>query len=118
MTAGVGKILGGVTGLLREAIPDADKRQEVEAALETTIVQAQRDVIVAEATSDNWLTSSYRPVLALATCTPLLRAVVTGDYASVPPEVWSITSMVLGGLVGTRGVEKIVREGARALRSR
>lgn len=125
MTGIGGLILEKVGGAVLDRIPDPKQRIEAEREiaigameLEKEVVGAQRDVIVADSSSDNWLTSSYRPIIALITCFPLLRATVTGDFTTIPSEVWQIQLAVLTGLVGTRGGEKIVREAVKAFRTK
>ena len=83
------------------------------------IAEMQRDVIVAEAKSEHWMTSIWRPVLMLTCVTILANNWIIAPYVSaifgvdialpIPPEMWKLLYMGVGGYIGGRTVEKVVR---------
>lgn len=103
------------------------------AYLESTTA-SQRDVIVSEAKAESWLTRSWRPMImclfgyvigwnyALA---PLIEALLSIFVAfgwlppgsatdavptqEIPPQMWTLLTVGIGGYIGSRGAEKLVK---------
>jgi hypothetical protein len=80
------RIIGPVTDLASEFITDADKRAEFEYRLRTALlahegnlVNASRDVVVAEANSESWLARNWRPLAML-----LFVAILANNYILIP----------------------------------
>jgi hypothetical protein len=76
-------------------------------AYEAQLLDGQQKVIAAEATSGNWLTSSWRPITMLT----FLGLTVADSLAWLPnrlaPEAWQLLQLGLGGYVVGRSVEKV-----------
>lgn len=123
---GIGKaladfFLGPATDVLKEAIPDPDKRREIQAALltkamdhEAALVASARDVIVSEAQSQSWLTRSWRPITML-TFVGLITARWLGlATESITPEIemklLDIVQVGLGGYMIGRSAEQVAKE--------
>jgi len=82
----------------------------LEAALEYSDkeLQAKARIVEAEAKSEHWLTSTWRPITML-TFVLLVVADQTGLLAfRLAEEAWSLLQLGLGGYVVGRSVEKIV----------
>ena len=116
----ISKILEPVTGLVDKLHTSDDERLEAKAVLlqlqpslmsqtldyEKQIANAQRDIIVAETLANSWLTRSWRPITMLT----LVAIVVISQFTAmeVPPDLWFVIKLGLGGYVGGRSVEKSV----------
>lgn len=123
----VGKVLEGVIGLVDQSIEDKDKANELKAQLEhvfrnadltkfTEQIRAQRDIIVAEAQSDSWLARNWRPGIMA-----IFGVIIANNYIlnpwlnvmfdinvvmDIPPQMWQLLKIGLGGYVVGRSAEK------------
>lgn len=116
-------ILGSIGGQVAKSLfpdpADETKRMEVEKsfAVETmkqaqAIEQAAADIVKAEAQSENWLASSWRPVTMLI----FVGLIVARWFGWAAPnlaeeeyiKLWSIVELGLGGYVIGRSAEKIL----------
>ena len=122
-------ILGDV---VKRILPeDKDKAAMIERELSmqlmmnsATVEKAAADVILAEAKSDSWLASSWRPILMLVITAivawnflfaPLIElavVLITNDQIplaiDLPSELWTLLTVGVGGYVMGRSGEKIV----------
>lgn len=124
----VSETIGKISGLVSEFITDKDKALELQTQIEkelikleekaleyeTKLMESRRDIIVAEAKSESWLTRNWRPITML-TFTALIVADWLGISApNLTPELkgklFSIIQIGLGGYVIGRSAEKIARE--------
>ena len=85
-------------------------------------VEAQRDVVVAEAASKDWLPRNVRPMILLMCgliplyhyviipfCIQVFGAVIPPvDTPELDPEVWTTVRWGMSGYIGARTAEKIV----------
>ena len=121
------RIAQPVIDLVSEVVTDKDKRAELEYKIHMALqesmdkeLQAQRDIIVAEAKSESWITSNWRPLTMLS-----FVFIIFNNYVLVPygkafgapiPQVefpeWVGTAVIvgLGGYVVGRSGEKIMKE--------
>ncbi len=105
--------------------PEAKAKAEAEMALalmanQKELEQAAANIIKAEASSTNWLASSWRPIVML-TFAGLIVARWFGWAAPNLSEaeylkLWSIVELGLGGYVIGRSAEKIIPGVAEALK--
>ena len=79
--------------------------------LESQLINARRDVIVAEAQSESWITRSWRPMIMLTF--GLLMALGSADFivhfenfADVPDRMWTLMTTGIGGYIAARTYEK------------
>lgn len=76
-------------------------------AYEVQLLDGQQKVIAAEATSGNWLTSSWRPITMLT----FLALVVCDSFgwlhSPLAPQAWTLLQIGLGGYTVGRSVEKV-----------
>jgi len=124
LTAGLGKTIDSVLGRFFE---DKDKAAEAAHELrlsmldhEQTAQRVARDVVVAEAKSEHWITSAWRPIVMLMFAVmignnyiiaPYLDAILgTSVMFEMPEQAWSLLSIGLGGYVLGRSGEKIAKE--------
>ena len=109
-------IAGAIAGIFRpiaELIDNLHTSDEEKALAQAALARAEAQAIaaatsavVAEATSDSWLTRSWRPITML-----VFLALAVGDsLALLPnalaPEAWQLLKIGLGGYVIGRSVEK------------
>ncbi|KAA3615372.1 MAG: hypothetical protein DWQ05_13530 [Calditrichaeota bacterium] len=91
------------------------KLQEIENALqlkvleyETKLMEAQKDVISAEATGQSWMQRNWRPITMLT----FLALVVLDSFGllvfRLAEDAWTLLQIGLGGYVVGRSAEKIV----------
>ena len=114
---------------IRRLFPDPEARSRAEAEITAALLarageieKAASEVVLAEARSEHWLASTWRPIVML-TFAALIVARWLGWSAPglTEPEVlklWSIVELGLGGYVIGRSVEKVVPPVADAVRRR
>ena len=113
-------LLLGLGGKLIDSLfPDPQQANEAKLKLfemqqkgELTQLSAQASIVEAEAKSENWLTSSWRPITMLV-FTALIVARWFGWAApNLSPEeyikLWDIVELGLGGYVIGRSAEKVI----------
>ena len=97
---------------------------ELEAKLEEVVtrrVEAVNATMQAEAKSDSWAQRSWRPVVGFTFSAVILNNYVALAYlrpyglapVDIPGDIWSAMLVVLGVAAGTRGWEKITRNGTK-----
>jgi len=84
------------------------------------VVEMQRDVLVAEAKSEHTITATWRPIIMLICGAILANNWIIAPYASaifgmdlylpIPPEMWKLLYIGMGGYIVGRSGEKIFRE--------
>lgn len=112
-----------ITKIIAKAVPDADKRKQLEAqirtlliAQETEFVKAARDVVVAEAQGESWLQRNWRPISMLVFVAVVANNYIIAPYVQafggvavvldIPQGMWGLLTMGLGGYVVGRTLEK------------
>lgn len=119
-------VLGPILGdTLKRVIPDKAERERVQAEMttkildqEATIMGAMRDVMVADSSSANKLTSAARPIvvywcLGMISLITVLGCLGMADgaikaLAGVPDMLWQMMTVGIGAFSLTRGLEKSV----------
>lgn len=113
-------VIGAVGKVIDKFVPDAN--QKVEANLELTRIQldadakfaqAERDVLVAEAQSESWLTRNWRPMIMLTFGYIIFHNYIIAQLFSlklldITPDMWALLKIGIGGYVMGRSVEKAV----------
>lgn len=124
---GAGTILDEVVTTKEEKILAKAKLLEVQNALSskivefnTTLVNAQQSVIVAEAQGSSWLQKNWRPGLMAMfgfiifnnfVLYPYLRLVwVDAPVLEVPEHLWALLKLGISGYIVSRGAEKVTKE--------
>ena len=117
-------ILGDV---LKRIIPDSDQRAEIEretklALLEHTdsLERIRGDIILAEAKSENWITSAWRPLLMMVAISIiamnyLVFPIIAIGYPAIlentlelPDQLWNLLTLGVGGYIVGRSGEKAI----------
>lgn len=125
ITEGLGKVFGLVDDLhtseeekltLKQGLLTIQSQiimQSLE--LEMKSIEAQARIVEAEAKSEHWLTSTWRPITALAFAAIVCYAFITG--AEIPEPMWKTLQIMIGGYVVSRGAEKVIPGVTKALKS-
>ena len=87
--------------------------------LESKLIKAKSAIIVAEAQSTSYLTSNWRPITMLVFVFIIANNYILYPYFSlfmeeaprleIPPDMWDLLKIGLGGYIVSRGVEKTVK---------
>ena len=111
-------LLSGLLSVVDKAVEDKDQAAAIKARLnEMTLsgsmkeLEAAASIIVAEAQGDSWLQRNWRPLLMV-----LFGVIIANNYivvpifntpaADIPPDMWDLLKLGLGGYVVGRSVEK------------
>ena len=111
--------------LLDKFFPDKDAANKAKLMLlemrqngELTKLQISAGIVTAEANSDRWLAASWRPITMLTFVFIIANNYILYPYLSlffekapklvIPPDMWSLLKIGLGGYVVGRSVEKAV----------
>ncbi len=117
----IGPLLGGLFGLIDKSVEDRDQAAKIKADLQTMVLsgelrelEAATRIIAAEATGESWLQRNWRPLLML-----LFGVIVANNYlvvplfgtpmADIPPDMWALLKLGVGGYVLGRSAEKGIR---------
>jgi len=117
----LGPLIGGLFGVIDKAVEDKDQAAAIKARLQEMVLTGQMQeieqagrIIVAEAQGDSWLQRSWRPLLMC-----LFGVIIANNYlvvplfgtpaADIPPDMWDLLKLGVGGYVLGRSVEKGVR---------
>lgn len=110
--------------IVKEAIPDPDKKVDAENKVRLALLENSKQIeasassiILAEAKSESWIASSWRPILMMNITAivsvnflvfPLVE-VFTGTKLSIPlpPELWTLLTVGVGGYTIGRSAEKV-----------
>lgn len=121
LNALIGPLLGGLFGLIDKSVQDRDQAAKIKAELQTMVLsgdlrelEAAARIIAAEAAGESWLQRNWRPLLML-----LFGIIIANNYllaplfgtpqALIPPDMWALLKLGLGGYVVGRSAEKGIR---------
>jgi len=117
----IAPLIGGLFGLIDKSVEDKDQAAKIKANLQEMVltgqikeIEAAAQVIAAEAQSDSWLQRNWRPLLMC-----LFGVIIANNYlivpllgtpmADIPPDMWELLKLGIGGYVVGRSVEKGVK---------
>ena len=124
----VGDFFKGLFSTIDQVVEDKDKANELKASLEQVMqnsdltkfveqIKAQTSIILAEANSQSWLARNWRPGLMTLfgfiifnnyVLNPWLAAMFSVDVMlDIPPDMWALLKIGLGGYVVGRSTEKV-----------
>jgi len=126
MFAAIPAIIAAISGILNRIIPDPDKRLEAETEIQKALMQSQstiydamKSVMAADAQSESWLTRNARPIVVmwcLAMITWVVISPVFGLQAgtisairAVPGDLWNLVMVGIGGYILAKSVTDAVR---------
>ena len=114
-------VLNGLFSAVDQAVEDKDEAARIKARLQEIVLTGQMreieeaaEVIRAEANGDSWLQRNWRPLLMC-----LFGVIIANNYvvvpifgspaADIPPDMWELLKLGVGGYVIGRSVEKGVK---------
>ena len=118
-----------VFGIIDKIVPDKAAADKMKADIQASIVagdfkefeaviNAQKDIIVAEATGKGWLQNNWRPLMMLMFGLIVANNYIFFPYLSlfgvksvmlvVPEPLWNLLQLGIGGYVVGRSAEKII----------
>ncbi len=121
ISALAGPVISGLFSAVDQAVEDKDEAARIKARLQEMVLTGQMreieeaaQVIRAEATGESWLQRNWRPLLMC-----LFGVIVANNYivvplfggpkADIPPDMWDLLKLGIGGYVVGRSVEKGVK---------
>lgn len=114
----IGPLISGVLGVIDKAVEDKDQANAIKAKFnelaitgEMKELESAAKIIVAEAQGDSWLQRNWRPMLMV-----MFGVIIANNYiivpifnttpADIPPDMWDLLKLGVGGYVVGRSVEK------------
>lgn len=111
-------LLGGLFNVVDKAVEDKTQAAAIKARLQEMVlsgqmkeIEAAAAIIQAEAQGESWLQRNWRPMLMC-----LFGLIVANNYmaapmfgtprAEIPPDMWDLLKLGIGGYVLGRSVEK------------
>ena len=122
----LGDIGGLFTGLREaitgESIKDPHEKLKLLEALqgaEAKMMEAKAKTIVAEATSEHFIAANWRPITMLSFVAIIVNNYIIAPYLGffgypvpvldIPPDMWSLLQIGIGGYIAGRSAEKAVK---------
>ncbi len=119
-------LLPVVGSVLDRILPDQVERDKVKAELQTqmlahsaTIEKAAAQVVVAEAKGESWIQRSWRPITMMSFVTIICNNYIVvpwlqtfgypSTFLEIPPDMWTLLQIGLGGYIVSRGAEKGIK---------
>lgn len=117
----IGPLLSGLIGVVDQAVEDKDQANRIKARLNELALsgnmkelESAANIIVAEAQGESWLQRNWRPLLMV-----LFGIIVANNYvvvpifgtpaAEIPPDMWDLLKLGVGGYVVGRTAEKSLK---------
>lgn len=117
----IGPLLTSLLGVVDKAVEDKDLATQIKARLNEQALngslkelEAAASIIVAEAQGESWLQRNWRPLLMV-----LFGAIIANNYmlvpifgtpaAEIPPDMWDLLKLGVGGYVVGRTAEKSLK---------
>ena len=120
----IGAIIDKVLNVIDKSVEDKDLKEKLKTEIQLTVftkeydvimkqLQAQRDIIVAEAAGHSWLQRNWRPIIMLMFGYMIAHNFILAPFfgfqkLDIPPDVYQIIKVGLGGYCVGRTVEKVV----------
>lgn len=119
----LGSLIPSIGRSIEKFVPDKDLAarlaQEIEVlvmGIQSTLIQAKSSIIIAEAQGQSWIQRSWRPITMLTFVTIIANNYIIVPYArsfgldvpmlDIPPGMWSLLTVGIGGYIGARSYEK------------
>ena len=120
----IGSIVGPLLGVIDKSIKDKDLAVRIKndlnmalLSMDSKVIDAAMKVIVAEAGGESWMQRNWRPLTMLTFVAIIANNYIIVPYANafglivpmleIPPGMWGLLTVGIGGYVGGRSWEKI-----------
>jgi len=127
-------VLDRVLGIVHKHVHDEDTRKRIELELSALVLgneykrleaelEAKKSIIVAEATGHSWLQRNWRPITMLTFVYIIAHNFIFAPLFGlkalpIPPDMWALLKLGIGGYIGGRSLEKVVQMATDAWRQR
>ena len=113
-------IVSTVGGIISKHVKDQDLVLKIQGELQMELmkiiqeqIEAQKAIIVAEATGKSWLQRNWRPLLMLVFTIIIAFNYIVAPLFSrqplpIPPDMWDLLKIGIGGYIVGRSAEKIM----------
>jgi len=122
----IGDAIKGVTDLVGQFVEDKDEANKLKnqiknklLTVEQEVIKAQSAVIVAEAKSQSFIASNWRPIMMLTFVAIIANNYILFPYITlfggtattleIPPDMWGLLKIGVGGYIIGRSGEKMVK---------
>jgi hypothetical protein len=127
----LGDIVKGVIDVIDQSVEDEDKKNELKAALDKSLmnadltrfqeqIKAQASIVLGEVKGESWLQRNWRPVLMLTVVAIVANNYIFAPYLgaifpqyvqvlALPERLWDLMTLGVGGYVVGRTGEKITQ---------
>ncbi len=122
----LGPIVSGLFSVIDKAVEDKDEAAKIKSRLQEMMLtgqmkelEAAATIIVAEAKGESWLQRNWRPLLMCLFGLIVANNYVVAPYVQLflsidvtlelPPDMWDLLKLGVGGYVVGRSVEKGIR---------
>lgn len=119
-------IIPSIGRSIEKFVPDKDLAarlgHEIEAlvmGIQSSLIAAKQAIIVAEAEGASWIQRSWRPITMLTFVFIIANNYIIVPYAvafgltvpmlEIPPGMWGLLTVGIGGYIGARSAEKITK---------
>lgn len=119
-------LLPVVGNVLDRVLPDTVEKDKVKAELQAQMLQhsseiekAAASVVVAEAKGESWLQRNWRPVTMMSFVVIIINNYIAVPWLQtlglpavsldIPPDMWSLLQIGIGGYIVSRGAEKGIK---------
>jgi hypothetical protein len=126
LTAIGGPIIKGIFGTVDQLVEDKDLATKIKSELQTKVldimeteIKAAASIIMAEINSDSYLAKNWRPMTMLTFVVIIANNYIffpylqlffnSGAMLDIPPDMWDLLKLGLGGYVVGRSVEKGIK---------
>jgi hypothetical protein len=123
----IGPIAKLIAKTIDKAVPDKDLKEKLKHEINTQLLtsgteemKAASKIILAEAKSSSWLTSSWRPALMWICIIVIFNNFILMPFANVifgtslileiPDPMWNLLTIGIGGYIAGRSGEKIAQK--------
>lgn len=107
-----------VVGVIGEVVEDKDLAKKLSAKIESEIISAGTSIVLAEA-GGGWLQRNWRPIMMMVFVWIIFNNYILVQYLGalgvvvpmipIPPGMWNLLTVGLGGYVGGRSFEKVAK---------
>jgi len=115
----VGDIIDNVNTSDEERLKLRNALAEIESKITLTLINAQRDVVTAEAQSQSWLARNWRPITMISFVGIIVNNYMIVPYVKafggfvptldIPPNMWTLLTAGMTGYILGRSGEKIAK---------
>lgn len=122
----VGNLIGKVVDRVGDYFPTAEEKNKFKMQMLTAVqdldlkeLNIRMKAIVAEARSGSWLAQNWRPITMLTFVVIIANNYILSPYVQafggpavhldLPPDMWALLKLGIGGYVAGRSVEKAAR---------